>query len=304
MSKVIDGIEIFNETPSGLIVSGKAIGSDIPTTASRFIAGATILGVDGKSYRNSGTTASVSWQDEDSIATDEIADGAITNAKVNASAAIAISKLASIGAGKIIVGAITTGTPTAVEMSGEGTITNAGVFGLAANLDLSGGKIAKISIPSGTPVNAVAAVGTITVSGTPIADETMVIGGRTYTFKAARGGVGEITLDANNATQVLNIIAATDLDSTDVVCTDGTGDTVVVTAATKGTAGNALVLTSGATGIAVNGTGTLGATVAGVNGTVAEARVLYADASYLYYTNGANAISGNGWRRVSLGTAY
>jgi len=304
MAKVIDEIEIYTENESGLITNGKAQDSTIPTTAGRFAPGCLLLGVDGKTYKNTGTTASPSWADIESISSTDIADGAIVNADINASAAIAISKLATIGAGKIIVGAITTGTPTAVDMSGEGTITNAGVFGLAANLDLSGGKIAKISIPSGTPVNAVAAVGTITVSGTPVADETMVIGGRTYTFKAARGGVGEITLDANNATQVLNIIAATDLDSTDVVCTDGTGDTVVVTAATKGVAGNSLPLTESATGIAVNGTGTLGATVAGVDGTVAEARVLYADASYLYYTNGANAISGNGWRRISLGSAY
>jgi len=81
MSKVIDGIEIFIES-NGLIVKGKAFGSDIPTTAGRFAPGATILGVNGKSYRNSGTTASVVWQDEDSIATDEIADGAVTAGKL------------------------------------------------------------------------------------------------------------------------------------------------------------------------------------------------------------------------------
>jgi hypothetical protein len=41
-------------------------------------------------------------------------------------------------------------------------------------------------ISSGTPVNAVNASGIITVSDTPVADETMVIGETTYTFKAAR----------------------------------------------------------------------------------------------------------------------
>jgi len=107
------------------------------------------------------------------------------------------------------------------------------------------------------------AVGTITVSGTPVADETIQIGETVYTFKAVRGGAGEITIDADNAAQVTNIITATDLDSTDVVCTDGAGDTVVVTAAVAGAAGNLLTFTSDATGIAMDGSGVLGGTTAG-----------------------------------------
>lgn len=50
----------------------------------------------------------------------------ITNGEVSATAAIAISKLESIGEAKIIVGAVSTGIPTAVTLSGDVTIDGAG----------------------------------------------------------------------------------------------------------------------------------------------------------------------------------
>jgi len=90
MSRIIDNIEIFDES-KGLIVQGKALDGTIPTTADRFAPGATILGVDGKSYRNAGSTASPSWQDEDSITTGEIADLAVTAEKLAATNAPVIS---------------------------------------------------------------------------------------------------------------------------------------------------------------------------------------------------------------------
>lgn len=110
-----------------------------------------------------------------------------------------------------------------------------------------------------------AAVGTITVSDTPVADETIQIGETEFTFVAARSGAGEITINADNDTQVTNIITALTADSTDVVGTDGTGATVVVTAVDLGTAGNALAFSSSATGIAMDGDGFLGGTTAGVD---------------------------------------
>jgi len=151
-----------------------------------------------------------------------------------------------------------------------------------------------------TPVNAVAAVGTITVNGTPVAGETMVIGAVTYTFKAARSVAGEITLSAVNATQVTNIVNAITADSTDIVATDGTGDTVVLTAAVKGAAGNALFLTEAATGITVNGTGTLGATTAGVNGTIGQKNQIVTNATNLYLCTAANTVSGTNWKKLVL----
>lgn len=112
--------------------------------------------------------------------------------------------------------------------------------------------------------DAIAAQGTITLTGIPIADETMVIAGKTYTFKAARSGDGEITIGANAAATVTNIVAAITADSTNVTAVDGAGDTVVITAAVAGTAGNALTFTEAATNTAVDGAGTLGTTTAGV----------------------------------------
>jgi hypothetical protein len=57
----------------------------------------------------------------------------IVAADISATAAIALSQLASIGDGNIIVGAVTTGTATAVAMSGDVTITNTGVTAVASS---------------------------------------------------------------------------------------------------------------------------------------------------------------------------
>jgi hypothetical protein len=81
MSRIIDEIEIYEEA-AGLITSGKALDGTIPTTAGRFAPGCTLLGVDGITYKNSGTTASPSWDSVDSISTSEIAAGAVTLAKL------------------------------------------------------------------------------------------------------------------------------------------------------------------------------------------------------------------------------
>ena len=80
MSTIKDGVEIYEES-NGLIKSGKFVAENI-TTAGRFINGADMLGSDGKTYHNSGTTALPVWQDVDSISTSELATGAVTLAKL------------------------------------------------------------------------------------------------------------------------------------------------------------------------------------------------------------------------------
>lgn len=80
MAKIIDEIEIYDEA-EGIIVQGRALDGTIPTTAGRFAPGCTLLGVDGNTYRNTGTTAAPVWDNADSIATSEIADSAVTYAK-------------------------------------------------------------------------------------------------------------------------------------------------------------------------------------------------------------------------------
>jgi hypothetical protein len=194
-------------------------------------------------------------------------------------------------------------------MDKDGAVTiggsKVGTTELEANMDFTGSVLAKISIPAGTPVNGVAAQGTMTLSGgVPSADETFVIDTMTFTFKALRAVPGEVTIGADEAATVINIVDAITADNAMVGAADGAGDTVIITAETAGIGGNSIVFTENASNLTVNGTGTLGATRAGVNATVGSAREMYADANYLYYTNTAVSTAGNGWRRISLGSVY
>jgi hypothetical protein len=128
-----------------------------------------------------------------------------------------------------------------------------------------------MSIPQKTPVNAVAATGTITVTGlpvaevdnvyatgtitvngTPVAEEVFLVDTQTFTFKATRSGVGEVTIDADNTTQASNIAFAINADITTV---DATGNAGVVNLVSTelGTTGNDTDLSETATGIAVSG---------------------------------------------------
>lgn len=61
-----------------------------------------------------------------------IAAGAIVNADVNAAAAIAFSKLATLASGNLLVGSAG-GVPTSVAMSGDATIVASGALTIAAN---------------------------------------------------------------------------------------------------------------------------------------------------------------------------
>ena len=116
----------------------------------------------------------------------------------------------------------------------------------------------------GIDSDAVAAVGTITMTGVATADETFVIDTQTYTWKATRSGTGEVTIGANQAAAVTNIVTAITADQTTVTAADGAGDTVVVTSVAKGITGNAIVFTEASTNMAVDGAGTLGTTTAGL----------------------------------------
>lgn len=69
------------------------------------------------------------WVDSSSFTTP---DNSITDIKVATSAAIALSKLASGTSGQIVV-ANASGVPTYVSLSGDATISNAGVISIGAN---------------------------------------------------------------------------------------------------------------------------------------------------------------------------
>lgn len=112
----------------------------------------------------------------------------------------------------------------------------------------------------------IAAVGTITMGGIATAEETFVIDDQTFTWKTSRGGTGEVTIGADASAAVTNIVAAVGLDLTSVVAVDGDGDTVVITAATAGTAANSMVFTEASTNMAMDGSDTLGGTTTGIDG--------------------------------------
>ena len=75
------------------------------------------------------------------ITSDGITDAAIVNADINASAAIALTKLEGIAAGKIIVGN-GSGVAAQVSVTGDISISDSGVVGITANsivnADISG----------------------------------------------------------------------------------------------------------------------------------------------------------------------
>ena len=96
-----------------------------------------------------------------------IADGTIVNAEINSSAAIAFSKLASLASANILVGNAS-GVPTATAVTGDVTITNAGVTAIASNVIVNADintaaaiAYSKLALSSGitnTDINASAAI--------------------------------------------------------------------------------------------------------------------------------------------------
>jgi phage tail sheath gpL-like len=171
---------------------------------------------------------------------------------------------------------------------------------------ITGGSVAPsiLAVYEKTPVNAVAASGVVTFTGTPVAGELLTIGAQSFVFAAARTGIGsfEITINANNTTQAANAKAAINADVVNVT-SDNVDGVLTVTAAVKGTSGNVIVLSTNATGTAVSSVSD-GKLDGGVNGTVGVANETCCDGSYLYHAIAVNDVTGTNWRRVTLGAVY
>jgi hypothetical protein len=149
--------------------------------------------------------------DSGTVTSAMIADGAIVNADINASAAIAYSKLAALSSGNIIIGSISN-VPTAVAVTGDVTISDIGVTSIAAgvivNADINAaaaiadsklatistaGKVSGSAITSGTigGSTAINTTGTITTTGQTTLKEV-----KETTFTLATSG--SIALDPAN----------------------------------------------------------------------------------------------------------
>ena len=82
------------------------------------------------------TISVVSFTASAAVDTANLVDGAVTNAKVNVAAAIAYSKLEALPSAQILVGS-GANVATAVAVTGDVTISNAGVTAIGANKVLS-----------------------------------------------------------------------------------------------------------------------------------------------------------------------
>jgi hypothetical protein len=187
---------------------------------------------------------------------------------------------------------------------------------LAASLDMTSHALTNLKIQSGTPVNAVAATQTLTVTagGTQIVDGyTVTIDTKTYTFKSAlTPAEGEVLVGISDTASLLNLknaINHTGTPDTDYKCaavhptvtgTSSNGTTLVVSAKVKGTAADSIATTS--TGAEISwGAAHL---ASGVDGTVGQALQVLADSSYLYLATAANTVAVANWRILTVGSVY
>lgn len=122
-----------------------------------------------------------------------------------------------------------------------GTLTFLGLYGTAGATSL---------MQDGTGAKA---TGTLTLSGNAVADETVTIAGKTYTWKGSVGATAnQVLVGATASDSIDNLVAAitggagagtlygsATVTHTTVTAVNGAGDTLVVTAISKGTAANA-----------------------------------------------------------------
>lgn len=157
-----------------------------------------------------------------------------------------------------------------------------------------------------TPVNAVAAKVTLTIATLPTADETMTIGTKVYTFKAAAAEDGDIAIGADVAATRLNAVAA--INGTgegqvctahpDVTCAAFSSANAVITAKVKGVAGNSIASTE--TFTAEGNVFSAATLVNGADGTVAAKGAIRVDESYIYVATDDNTIEDANWKKAAL----
>ena len=170
---------------------------------------------------------------------------------------------------------------------------------------------------SGAPTLAVAATGTLTATGNPSATATITIGTTTYTIVAELTTPAvpfEVLKDATASDTLNNLKAAINAAAgagttygtgttahPTVTAAAGEGDTVTITAKTKGVAGNAIATTDTEPGVETNiafGETTL---KTGVNGTVAtKAKILVDDGKIWVAVDDCTISDSDGWKYVEF----
>ena len=154
-------------------------------------------------FKQSGTNYDTAWG---AITSAMIGDLEITNADVAANAAIAYSKLATLSAGNIVLGnASNVATSTAV--TGDVTISNAGVTSIASNVIVN------------ADVNASAAIAGTKISP-DFGSQTIATTGSITLGANASPAVKTDTTGVTGADQVTNIISLTQAEYDAIVSPD------------------------------------------------------------------------------------
>ena len=152
----------------------------------------------------------VTTGDTGTVTSTMILDGTIVNADVNASAAIAFGKLASLTAGSVLLGN-GSNVPTATAFSGDVTISSGGVTTIANNA-ITNAKVSSSAAIADSKLDTISTAGK--VSGSAITSGT--IGGSTVvnttgaitTSSTIADAAGNIrTLPANSKTSAYTLIA-------------------------------------------------------------------------------------------------
>ncbi len=184
------------------------------------------------------------------------------------------------------------------------------VYGLEQGQN--GTKHINIMLPTnGTPVNAVASQGTLTMDTQPTVGNTMTIGTTIYTFTTdgTAATAGEIDVGADVADAKTLVVAA--INGTDginvahplVTAAAFVGDDCVITAKVKGVSGDLIATTETFTAVTnVFDAATLGTTTVGVDGTVGQAGEKKIDDSYEYTALDDNDIFDANWVRAAHAT--
>jgi hypothetical protein len=164
---------------------------------------------DGTTYGNLVTTA-----DSGTVTSTMIADGTIVNADINASAAIALSKLATSTAGNIIV-YNSSGVPTSVTETGDVTISDTGVTAIASGVIVN----ADVSASAAIDLGKLADVST----SAQTASYTLVLADKNKIVEMSVGS-------ANNLTVPANASVAFPIGSQINILQTGSGQTTIVAA--------------------------------------------------------------------------
>jgi hypothetical protein len=184
------------------------------------------------------------------------------------------------------------------------------VFSHKSKLNVQGDGAITVAVPpwcnrhqvqTETVTASVAAKGTITVAvaATNVkVGDTITLNGKVFTFTTDGARPFEITISQVDATLVTNIVTAINRDygaskaigdADYFIASDGAGDTVVCTWSLKGAAGNAITFTESASGITMDGGGTLSSGVG--DGTV-EGAAAGTGAEALWYHKAGAAVAG------------